>query len=156
MLETIVKMHSEGLSYKEISERTGKSRGTIVGMLVRYKERGGPPTPRNVVDIAQIESAISEHGGDVTKAANALGLHPSTLRSRGYLTGRKQTNRATDPDTRAVVALMVASGKDLLEISAGSGVSERTLGNWRGGRHKGQTFLLQCVREYLTKNTPGY
>ena len=58
---------------------------------------------------------------------------------------------ASDP----IVAELVASGLTDIEVATRAGINPRTLSGWRQGR-KPTPFLVECVREALTKNTPGY
>lgn len=54
-----------------------------------------------------------------------------------------------------IVAELAASGLTDVEVATRAGINPRTLAGWRKGR-KPTPFLVECVREALTKNTPGY
>lgn len=63
---------------------------------------------------------------------------------------RATRNLATDPATRDAVDRINRSGVSDPELAARVGIDPRTIRNWRAGRHVGQPFLLECVREALT------
>lgn len=72
---------------------------------------------------------------------------------RGSSTYREAVflNEATDPETRAIVDEINASGFYTYDIAAVAGVNRNTITYWRRGKRKSQAFLRQCAREAIRR-----
>lgn len=154
--DQIMNLHYRGLSAREIAVRVGKTRNAVIGYVWRHKRRKSPPTKNKFHhDPETIAKAISESDGSVRLAARALGVSPKSLWVRGYKSRTYKRNASEDPATREVVSAINASGMPDYIVAEGAGIGITTIQGWRRG-NKGHKFLLECVAEYLEKNTPGY
>ncbi len=103
-------------------------------------------------------AALAASGRSVPELVKRTGLDYAIISSR--MTRRASIrppaiNNATDRATRALLDDITASGIPDMVLARTAGVGARTIPGWRRGR-TATPFLLECVREALTKNTPGY
>lgn len=61
-----MELYRQGLSYREISARVGRTRNSVIGVVWRYKKRGGPPPgtidiPPDVIDMVKL-NAFNAYG----------------------------------------------------------------------------------------------
>jgi len=155
--DEVIALHLQGLSNKEIAARTGRTRNAVIGRIWRHTQRTHPAAPRKgLPDDATIRKVLAENQGVIRYTAKALGVSQQRLTSAGYRNPRKAKNRATDPATREVVDMIFESPVPKYMIAEGAGIGLNTIYGWSSGNHTGRPFLLACVRDYLTKNTPGY
>lgn len=155
MLDEIVRLHDQGLSAREIAERVGRTRNSVIGTLYRYKQ-GRFPRPAKVLPPHEVmAAAIEANRGNLRAAARSLGIAYHDLYGAGFK-GRasnsgKNFNTARDPDTYALVESIDASGmldRDICEqVDMGMG----NIYAWRKGLYSASPFLAQCVRTVLTE-----
>lgn len=151
--DPVMVLHDQGLSARQIAERTGRTRNAIIGHIYRVKRRG-PPKPPSIIDRETVLAAFDTHGGNLAAVARELGITEAKLRHHGFR-GRKieRTNLAKDPNTRAVLAAIDRSGLSDVEVAKAVGLGRTTIRTWRKGR-KGHKFLLECVMALMEKTPP--
>lgn len=150
--DPVMDLHAQGLSAREIGERTGKTRNAVLGYIWRYKARNGPPVPNQPrVSDEAIQTSLERHGYNLTAAAREVGLTQSALYRRGFK-GRsiRHDNAATDPATRALVEEIGASGLSDRFITYRVNMGANNIYHWRRGKHVASPFLAQCVREAIS------
>lgn len=118
-------MWQEGHTYHEIAMALHCSRNAVAGHIYRHRNGYGVAVPRPPRPAAPRKDR----------------------RERKRMRG---PNRATDPETREVIDAVASSKLYDVEIANRAGIALNTLRAWRNGTHKGQSFLLECVREALT------
>ena len=151
--DVIMNLHYRGANPRQIAARVGKSRSAVIGYIWRHKKRGAPLAP--LPELPPHDVIMAAMGGGVARAAKALGVSEYRLRKAGYTSPRPKRNLSTDPLTHATLEAIDASGLSDARICEAVGLGINTIRGWRRGS-KGHKFLLECVTEYLTKNTPGY
>ena len=119
----IVRLWREGHTYLEIAMTLRCSRSAVAGHIYRHRNGMGEAVPRA----------------------------PKPKPAPKDRKGKRGPNRATDPATRAVVDAIYASKAYDAEITEAAGLGHDTIRKWRNGTRKGQKFLLECVREALTR-----
>lgn len=160
MLDEIVRLNDQGLSAREIAERVGRTRNSVIGVLYRYRQ-GRFPRPAKVLPTHEVMAkAIEANRGNLRAAARSLGIAYHDMYGAGFKgkasSKGKNFNTARDPDTYALVEAIDASGmldRDICEMV------EMGMGNiyaWRKGLYSASPFLAQCVRTVLAQNAPGY
>lgn len=148
--DPVMDLYAQGLSAREIGERTGKTRNAVLGYIWRYKARKGPVTVRSNVTNGEIADSMERHDGNLTAVAREVGLGCSAIYRRGFR-GKNQRgpNRATDPNTRALVEEIDASGLSDRFITIEVDMAFNNISSWRSGRHPARPFLAQCVRTVI-------
>ena len=152
-IDPIMDLHYRGASARQIADRVGKTRNAVLGHIWRYKKRGAPLAP--LPELPPHDVIMAALGGGVARAAKKLGVSEYRLRKAGYTSPRPKRNLSNDPLTRATLMAIDASGISDMRVAEDVGLGITTISGWRRGS-KGHKFLLECVMEYLKKNTPGY
>lgn len=156
--DTIWALHRQGLSPREIATRTGRTRNAVLGHIWRYRKRGGPVIVRQPVTDEQMRTALAKHGGNLTRAAQEVGVDRKVFYKRGFRSSvPPKGNRSKNAETRALIDAIDASGLSDAFIADEVDMNKHTIRRWRNGTWGASSFLAQCVRTVLAqKNTPGY
>lgn len=149
--DPVMDLHAQGLSAREIGERTGKTRNAVLGYIYRYRARKGPPvTKRPDLTDGVIRSALDRNGHNLTATALELGISQNQLYRKGFRgKNLRGPNRAIDPDTRALIDEIEASGLRDRFITIEVDMAFNNISSWRSGRHSARPFLAQCVRTVI-------
>lgn len=123
----IVRLWKLGYTYTQIAVALHCSRSTVAGHIYRHRAGMGSGVVRTKRPAAPRKD------------------RRDCKRTRG-------PNRATDPATYEVVEAIAGSKLYDVEIADRAGITLNTLRAWRSGTHKGQSFLLECVREAITRS----
>lgn len=155
-IELIVRLHDQGLSAREISERVGRTRNSVMGLLWRYKQGRRPRAPKVLPAREAMAAALSAHKGNLHAAARSLGIAYHDMYKAGFK-GRserrnKNPNTARDPDTYALIEAIDASGMLDRDICAEVEMAHSNIHAWRKGLYSASPFLAQCVRTVLAEN----
>lgn len=123
----IVDLWQKGHTYHEIAMALHCSRSTVAGHIYRHRAGMGSEVVRTKGPAAPRKD------------------RRDCKRTRG-------PNLATDPATYEVVEAIAGSKLYDVEIADRAGITLNTLRAWRNGTHTGRKFLLECVREALTRS----
>lgn len=141
--------------------------GLHVSKLPNYGKRQRGPTNRRenprlrmlrIWEARTSGAALAASGLPVPELVKRTGLDYAVIQSRmtrGAGIRPPAINNATDRATRVLLDDITASGMPDTVLARKAGVGARTIQGWRRGR-TATPFLVECVREALTKNTPGY
>lgn len=157
MRDEVMDLHAQGLTAREISERTGRTRNAIIGYIWRVKRRGPPRVTKPRPTPAMVDEAVRASGGNLSAAARELNVCRKTLWDMGYRgLPFVKINRAKDPETYSLILAIDMSGLSDSRIAELVEMGGSTIRNWRYGKKSASPFLAQCVRTVLAQNAPGY
>lgn len=157
-MDEIMALHYAGVPRAEIARRTGRTKSAVIGYIWRYKKNGPPRVAKPMPTLDEMKAAMAKHNGAIAPAARELGIHRLSMERRG-LHGVKRTkrNRAKDPETRALISEINASGLSDRFIAEEIDTAPTVIYHWRRGTWSASPFLIQCVRTVLERqNSPGY
>lgn len=127
----------------------GKTRNAVLGIIWRYKQRGGPPPKRKEMPSEEETRAeLIANRGNVAATARKMGVSTRWIQ-------RKIPNRPGNPYRKPnlanleLIAEIDASGLTDKHIADIVDMSYTNIINWRRGRTKPSPFLTQCVRSVL-------
>lgn len=156
MLDEIVRLHDLGLSAREIAERVGRTRNSVIGLIWRHRKGGPPKAARVMPTVDEARAALEANGGSLRATGRQLGISPATLLNWGFHGNElRGPNHARDFETYALIEEINASGLSDKFIAERIGMGNKTIYRWRSGRMRASPFLAQCVRTVLTEKQNG-
>ena len=110
--ETIYRMYLEGMDYKAIGRKTGRSKSTIAQVVTRYNrgEKKGLLLERAIGRIIYpgIREWMLDAGASIPEAARACGIPEQTL--RGWLQGTPKAKRGESMPKWAIDRMLAWTG----------------------------------------------
>lgn len=150
-----------GLGLSETARMVGRTPPTVRYSCHRVEDRRDDPEYDE--HITRLEIAKLREATESTTKPTGTSLAqntPKRRRAREYISRvarrrRPRVNNARDPEVRKLIDQISLSGLTDKAVAELAGINRKTIQGWREGR-KPTPFFMECVREVLKKNTPGY